>query len=106
MKEYQMTDQTKRAPRKRVVSSADMEAFLASLNTTVRPTLHVNGAEYRNAILTVDFGEPLEPFVLSSDDLQELVTRMRGLAREVLGRDATININPDKNRGIMWASVG
>lgn len=96
----------KRSSRKRAVSSKEMDTFLANMNTPVKGKLHINGSAFQNAVLTVDFGEPIQSFRLNNDQMHELVSNMRSLARDVLGRDASINIMSDSSRGIYWASVG
>ena len=101
-----MNDTIKRAPKKRIVSSADLEDFLMALDIPYRPRLHINGSQYHTALLSVDFGESLEPFRLSNEQMHELVSGMRSLAREVLGREGSININTDNSRGVLWASLG
>ena len=99
-----MSDMNKRNGRKRV-SEQDMREFLSGLGLSSNPTLHVNGSDHRGAILTVDFGEALVPSRPNNDQMHELVSNMRSLARDVLGRDASISINTDNNRGILWANV-
>jgi hypothetical protein len=101
-----MSDNTKRNSRKKIVSGQEMISFLEGLALPVKPTLHINGSAFQMAVLTVDFGEPKESFRLNNDQMHELVSNMRSLAREVLGRDASININTDNSRGVFYASVG
>jgi hypothetical protein len=99
-----MSDMNKRNGRKRV-STEDMKEFLAGLGMPSNPTLHINGSDHRGAILTVDFGEALVPARPNNDQMHELVSNMRSLARDILGRDASISINTDNPRGILYASV-
>jgi hypothetical protein len=101
-----MTDTNKRNTKKRVVSTESFETFLSNLDIPVKARLHVNGASYHTALVTVDFGEPLEPFRLTQDQTYELHSGLRALARDILGRDAPININTDNSRGVVWANHG
>lgn len=96
---------TKRAPRRKAVNSTEMVEFLGGLNLAVKPSLHINGSSYHQAVVTVDFGEPLDPVRLTNDQMHDLVSNMRSLTRDVIGRDASVNINTDNSRGVYWASI-
>lgn len=101
-----MSDNNRRAARKRVYSVTPLQEYLDGLSTPTRGSVHVNGPTHLQAVVTVDFGEPIEHYRLSSDDMQGLVSRMRSLTQDVIGRDAFVSVNSDNKRGVHWASVG
>ena len=80
--------------------------WLDSLSIDVKPSIHINGHVYTNALVCVDFGSPLKQVKLNSEQNAELNERLRLLARDVLGRDANIRVSHDGPNGVYWASVG
>lgn len=101
-----MTEQRNRVRQKRNVELDDFKTWLASLEG--RPILHVNGAGYTSAVLTVDFGAPLQEVKIDQDVSGELTTRMRAATRSLCrGNDANIRIQTDTSNGmIWWTSIG
>ena len=84
----------------------EFKTFLSTIDCEVNPTVHVNGSAYSSAIVTVDFGSPVNQFRLTSDDNAEVTERLRYLARVVVGREAaSIRISNDGPNGIFWASL-
>jgi hypothetical protein len=100
-----MTEQRNRARQKRNVEVDDFKTWLASLEG--RPILHVNGSAYSMAVLTVDFGTPLQEIKIDQDLSGELTTRMRAATRSLCkGNDANIRIQTDTSNGIWFTSIG
>lgn len=87
-------------------SVTDLRDYLATLDTPVTASVHVNGPQFPSAILSVDFGQPLKPARLESAQQGELVERMRRAACDILGRDQSIMISADHHHGIWWAAIG
>lgn len=69
-----------------------------------KPRLHVNGHEYSNALLTVDFGQPLSGVHLSSERINELTNRMKVAAKTLTRRRGNIRVHHD-NHNVYWASI-
>lgn len=92
--------------RKRAVDTADLRAFLSSLNVGVDASVHINGHSFQMALVSVDFGSPVIQARLSPEETHTLNDLLRLVAREVIGgRDANIRINHDGPNGIYWASI-
>lgn len=88
------------------LDTSALKDFLGSLGLDYTPTVHVNGRIFVQALLTVDFGAPLKPVKLSSEQVQELNDHMRAVARDIIGRDGNIRISHDSANGnVYWASV-
>lgn len=73
-------------------------------------SIHVNGKEHPGAVLTVDFGAPLQSVRLNSEQNQELAGALRRAAKEVMrgreNRDMNIRVSSDNYGGLIyWASV-
>jgi hypothetical protein len=94
----------RRSPR-RHVDLSDFKLWLAGLDVGVNPTVHVNGHQFAQAILAVDFGQPLRSVKLSSEQSQELVAHMRRLTTEVMGREMNVRVSYDHQHGIYWSAV-
>lgn len=107
-KENKGRPEGKRAPR-RVTSTVelkDLEAWLATLQIGVKPSVKVNGSHHPTAIVVVDLGQPVKQIRLNSEQSGELGQRLRRTARELLGgRDVNIRVSADNSHGIHWASV-
>lgn len=95
-----------RAPRRNGPDLSDFKTFLAGLGTVANPTIHVNGAAFPQAVLTVDFGTPLKGTKLTMEQSNELVGRLRKATRDVLGKEANVRVSNDSHAGIWWTSVG
>lgn len=95
-----------RARQKRNPELDDFKLWLESLET--RPILHVNGPNYTTAVVTVDFGTPLEEDKTTTPEITgELVTRLRSLTRHLCkGNDSSIRVQNDSSNGIWWSSIG
>ncbi len=96
---------TKRKPRAKTYSTDSIENFLGRITTATKGSVHVNGSTFQNALVTVDFGEPIPPYRLTGEQMQGLVAEMRSLALAVINRDVNVNIHSDNSRGIFWAAV-
>jgi hypothetical protein len=87
-------------------SSNELRKFLASLDTGVDPDLHINGSHFTNAVVVVDFGTPLKPIKLSTEQSADLSARLRKLTRELYGnREVNVRINSDYQNGIYYTSI-
>lgn len=84
----------------------DLRNYVASLDVPVKPSVHVNGGSFHSAVLTVDFGQPLEPLKLTSEQVNGLTSAMREAARQVARSNSNVRINADSNNGLVyWASL-
>lgn len=83
----------------------DFKVWLGNLPST--PKLHVNGADYTSAVLTVDFGTPLEELPkLTNEQNAELVAKMKASTRSLFNKpDLNVRIQSDNNNGIWWATA-
>jgi hypothetical protein len=82
-----------------------LKTCLDGFGLEVKPTIHVNGAQFPTAIATVDFGAPLVPLKITSDQSSAMSDGLRSLARAVIGRDTNIRISNDGSNGIYWANI-
>ncbi len=95
-------------PRKKTDDLSDIRGFLAQLETEFKPSLHVNtvnGTSFLNCVLTVDFGQPLNPPKLSEEEEEKLKEKMKVATKLVLNRDVGIRVLNDPYYGIWWTSV-
>lgn len=96
-------------PRKNIVISdtdtVDLKTWLSTLELGGKNPVHVNGHHYPTAIVTVDLGQPVKGFKLTSDQSNELNQRLKKLTREVIGKDVSIRVNSDSSNGIYWTTV-
>lgn len=97
---------------KPAVSHDEFKAWLAALNPEAKPTLHVNGPQFSNAVLTVDFGKPTKGTKLTAEQAAELARRMIAATRKVCrlpepaeGARNNVRINNDRDEGVYWTSV-
>lgn len=92
-------------PSRRGINTTEIIDFLSTIDTHVTPTLHVNGPHHPTAVMSVDFGAPLQPVRLTSEVVQELQTLMRGLTRELYAGDVNVRFSADNSNGVFWTSV-
>lgn len=86
-------------------SRGELETYLRSLNLAGTPAIHVNGKEHPTAIVVVDFGQPLEAVRLTQEQGQELASKLRKFARELVNKDANVRVSSDNYAGVVyWAS--
>lgn len=90
---------------KRSFDASELTQFLDTLNVGVTPVIHVNGTTNPTAVLTIDFGAPLNPVRLTQDQVQDLMGRMRKATRELYSNDVNVRVSMDHQNGIYWASV-
>lgn len=101
-KKNKMAKQQASVPSSRI----DLEEFLDSLDLTVKPTIHVNGKDHPTAIVVVDFGAPLQSVRLSSNQSNDLGTKIRRYTKDILNKDAYIRIASDNYSGIVyWSTI-
>lgn len=87
-------------------SRFELESFLSSLDLPNKPSIYVNGKEYPTAIVVVDFGAPLEAVRLNSEQSQELASRLRKFAGDLLSKQAPIRVSSDNYNGVLyWCSI-
>lgn len=87
-------------------SRAELESFLSSLDLPNKPSVHVNGREHPTALVVVDFGAPLEPVRLNSEQSQELAGKLRKFARDLITKEVNIRVSSDNYSGVVyWASI-
>lgn len=83
----------------------DFKIWLATLGAAT-PKLHVNGPGYSMAVITVDFGTPLdESGRITSEQNAELMSRMKTLTRSLHKTEVNVRIQNDTNNGIWWTTV-
>jgi hypothetical protein len=90
---------------KKQFDTSELATFLETINVGVTPTIHVNGTSNPTAVITVDFGSPIQSVRLSQDQVQDLMTRMRKTSREMFSHEVNIRVSSDHQNGIFWASV-
>lgn len=96
--------ETRKGNRK--VNLSAFQDWLAGLDLGYNPTIHINGPQYPQAVLVVDFGQPLQPVKLTNEQTHELLDHMRTAAGEVVGKEpAAIHVNYDQSNGVYWAYV-
>jgi len=103
-----MSDAQPKVKKTRQPKASELDEFkqwLASLEMN-NPTLHENGPNYATAILTVDFGEPLEEVNLTPERTAELVSRLRNATKLVCKKDVNVRVQNDTINGIWWTSIG
>ena len=99
------TQEVRRPRQKRIVELEEFKQWLTDLES--RPRLHVNGAVFTTAVLTVDFGTPLEEFKLSPETVGELTNRMRVVTKALCKeKDINVRVQTDNSNGIWWTSIG
>lgn len=83
----------------------DLESYLNTLKLKAKPGIHVNGKDHPMALVVVDFGTPIESVRLTSEQSQELASKLRKYARELVSKDANIRVSSDHYSGLIyWAS--
>jgi len=101
-----MTDlpKTKKFSRPKTSEVEDFRNWLTALGSS--PKLHVNGPAYSMAVVTVDFGTPLEESgKITSDQNAELMSRMKTLTRSLHKAEVNVRVQNDSNNGIWWTTV-
>lgn len=98
---------TKPKPRKKPTQTAleDFKTWLGKLPST--PKLHVNGIDYSTAVLTVDFGTPLEESVkLTAEQNAELVSFMKLTTRGLFNKpELNVRVQSDTSNGVWWTTL-
>ena len=96
----------KKPQGKKEVDLSDLQNFLSQIKTELKPSLHVNGSSYLNCVLTVDFGQPLNPPNISSEEEDKLKEKMRASTKLIVNRpDASIRISNDPLANMYWSTV-
>lgn len=83
----------------------ELESYFKTLKLKATPGIHVNGKEHPTALVVVDFGTPIESVRLTSEQGQELASKLRKFARELVNKDANVRVSSDNYSGLVyWAS--
>lgn len=82
----------------------ELENFLSSLKLSTKPSIHVNGKDHPSALVVVDFGYPTPPVRLSSEQSQELASKMRKFSRDLITKDVNIRVSSDNYLGVVFWS--
>lgn len=91
---------------KKTANSKPLEDWISVQKFPVNATVHVNGPSSEAAIITVDFGSPLEgPVKMSPDQTSDLTELMKEVAAEFYTPDASIRVSYDPSNGVYWASL-
>lgn len=80
----------------------ELENYLNTLNVKVKPAIHVNGKDHPTALVVVDFGTPIEAVRLSSEQSQELASKLRKFARELVSANANVRVSSDNYCGVVF----
>jgi hypothetical protein len=56
-------------------------------------------------VLAIDFGQPLKPLRLTTEQSSELVQRIREAVRLLVGRDIPVRVHTDSQTGVWHASL-
>ncbi len=96
-----------RKPRqKKSTELDDFKSWVSALEGVILPNVHVNGKDFSMAVLTVDFGTPLdETNKLTSEQSAELVGKMKTVTKSFYKDDVNVRVQNDSNNGIWWTSV-
>jgi type IV secretory pathway ATPase VirB11/archaellum biosynthesis ATPase len=89
---------------RRLIEASALHQFITDLNLKAVPSIHINGPAFASAIVTVDFGAPLEPVKLTSDENAEISERLRELTRTVISREVPVQIETDTKNGLVYWS--
>lgn len=90
---------------KRQFDPSELRGFLDTLTVGVTPSIHVNGISHPTAVVTVDFGAPLQPVRLTQEQVQELMARMRKATKDLFGSEINVRVSSDHHNGVFWSSV-
>lgn len=82
----------------------ELRTWLHALDLPFKPGLHINGLPWSEAMLAVDFGQPIEPIRISTEEKEELIGKMRSATCALLGRQTVVDVQNDRN-GIYWTAI-
>ncbi len=104
-------DKTKKAaryPGKKRANAPDLtelKTFLETIEATVPPSIHINGTNYPNCVLAVDFGQPLKPTKLSNEQQGELGAHLKRATKIVMNKEVNVRVSSDPQTGIWWTTA-
>lgn len=100
-------DKAKKASRQRKQTEFDdFKFWLATLGMVSVPALHMNGPNYAMAVLTVDFGTPLEePNKFTAEQSADLVGKMKTITRSLFKNEVNVRVQNDSSNGVWWSSI-
>jgi len=88
---------------KSLPSVVALSSYAARLPTPA--TLHVNGPNHPTAIITLDFGQPLNFERPERAEAEELAARLRRAAADIMEMpEQKIHFDMDHAHGVWWAS--
>ncbi len=81
----------------------NLKNWLVALDTgDVKPSIHINSG-YNLAVIVVDFGSPVEPIKLNSDQFTEFSKLVKAATKEVINKDTSVRLSVDN--GVHWTSI-
>lgn len=99
-------EKPKRKPRQKKQSELDdLKLWLTGLGQVAVPNLHVNGRDYSMAVVTVDFGTPLEEQKITPEQTAELVNKLKLVTKSLYKTEVNVRVQNDSNNGIWWTSI-
>ena len=101
LREWYLYNKNKIIKMAKTSSRTDLENYLNSLGYA-KPGIHVNGKDHPTALVVVDFGTPLEAVRLTSEQGQELASKLRRFARELVSKDANVRVSSDNYCGVIY----
>jgi hypothetical protein len=91
---------------KKTVEPDDFRDWLLTLGLVFTPHLHVNGSSHSTAVVTVDFGTPLEETTkITAEQNAELMSRMKTLTRSMYKGEVNVRVQNDSSNGIWWTTI-
>lgn len=84
----------------------ELQEYLKTMSNAIKGKVHVNGAPFSNAMIIVDFGNPIIPQKLVGSEANAMTALLRDATRQISRRDAAVRINSDNNNGLVyWTSI-
>lgn len=90
----------------RRVDVAELTEWFGTLSLPITPSIKINGPLHPTAVIAVDFGAPLNPVRLTSEQVQDLSGRLRKLTRDLYSQEVNVRVSSDSQNGVFWSSVG
>jgi hypothetical protein len=83
----------------------EFKTWLNGLDLGVSPAVHINGAEFTDCVLSVDFGTPLKGIRLTTEQNAEMVNRLRNVTKHVMNKEVKVGVLNDHSNGIWWTTI-
>lgn len=95
-----------RKPRQKRTELEEFKLWVSGLESVITPNVHLNGRDHSTAILTVDFGSPLdESNKLSPEQNADLITKMKTLTKSLYKSEVNVRVQNDQSNGVWWTSI-